>query len=201
MVSPIGSDPLESFWNLGPWWDGAIAFLASPVAIYLIELTRSVFDKSRLPFGLAILRWPTVCLGDPLLAGIVATMAVYYQRIQVDPSPFTGLGFFVSCGVIGFLLSAGNIIFEKVTGGYPKGHEININRPYHFLYTAWMVYMLVGSLRSIAWVVVYRDELLLVVIALVLFGGHCITQAIERLGYNYIWQALERRYPERTRIP
>lgn len=201
MISPIGSDPLESFWNLGPWWTGIIALLAGPVAIYLIELARSVRDKNRAPYGLAIFRWTMVWVGDSLLAGTIATVTAYYQRVQIESSPFTGLGFFVFCGVAGVLLSVGFIIFEEMTNAYPKGHKRNANRAYHCIYFAWMAYMLIGSLRSLVWITMYREEVLLVVLALAFFVGYCVTIAIDLLGYNRIWQAIERRYPERTKIP
>ena len=183
---------------LNPGLVGLIALLASPVAIWVIELVRSKRDPTRPPWGLAIFRWTTVCLGDCIgLAGMAATLAAYYQKVEVTPDRWTGQGFFLACMPLAFLASLSFIALEEFTGAYPKEAKRNANRIYHFWYFAWMCYILIGGVRTLA----YRQEMASVLVALGFIFGYLVTAALDAFNKRPIWHIIERRWPERTRTP
>jgi len=197
-LSPVANDPLGPFWSLPPGLVGLIAFFACPLAIWVIELVRSRFDRTKPPYGLAILRWPEVWLGDTLLAICLGFLAAYYQSAEVDPSIFTGRGFFIFCFAAGVAGSLGFLAWEKLSGGYPKGHQINFNRFYHFFYMAWMIAALVSGSRALF----FDPGMEVVQVAFAFALGYFISVAIDIFGCNFPWKWVQRRYgAARTTIP
>jgi len=199
MITPFENDPfplMRKFWELEPWQVALIAFLASPIAIWLIELYRSLGDDTLPPYGLAVFRWSTVWMGDTFLAIAVGFLAQYYQEVKVEESWLTGKGFFVAIYLLGFLVSAGWILLEEFFfKTYPPGHKLNLNRPYHFFYMAWMVSMLLGGLRGIAWEKTTSFWLALSIAA-------CYLIPMFGLDKNLPWEWTKQKYgPGRTTTP
>ena len=197
-MSPVANDPLGGFWMLNPAIVGLIIFAASPLAIWVIELGRAyAHPKEKPPWGLNFSRWATVWLGDTLLAGCVATLAAIYQRVDVGESFFTERPFFIICYAVGLLASVGWIVMEEMTGAYPAHVKINANRLFHFWFFAFMVAVLLAGLRLIF----YGKEIGLVILALTFAVGYLVAFLMDIQGKNFVWNWVEKRWPERTTIP
>ena len=197
----VKEDLFRFFWEQPVLLAGLMAFLAGPVAIYVIEFGRALFNPTRPPWGLAIFRWASVWLGDSLLALAIGVIALYYSRVLVEDSIWTGRGFSIFSLLLGLALSIGFIIFEESVGIYPTELKININRVYHFFYFAWMAGMLVGATRIIGYGVVGGQERGLALAAALLVFLYFITVGIDALDKSPLWHLIQHWYPEQTRNP
>jgi hypothetical protein len=178
---------------------GVVAALSGGVVLYLIEVWRWWRNPTRLPWGLGFFRWKSNWIGDlVLLPGTTATVAVYYQNASVEPSFFTSVEFFSICIFLAWLVPVYLIVHEERNDRYPKGHKINENRVYHFIYMWWMAFLIIPASR--AWF--YGQETWTVVAASLFFAGHAVTFILDGLDIRPLWYAIEKRYPrERTEIP
>ncbi len=205
MTSLVENDPLKSFWDLSPFLVFVIVAFAGPGVVYSIELARSVFDRQRrAPWGLAIFRWPTVWFGDLIwISMTVAVVAEYYHRAQVDRTFLTDTEFFILCIPVGIISAVLFLVLEETRGDYPAGEKVNANRAYHFVYFAWIAYMLfAAATRGLYYLLTDREEPVLVVLALLsFFGGYGSSIFLAETNRNPFWKWVVRRYPSRTWIP
>lgn len=176
------------------------AFLGTGV-IWLIELYRSLPFKDpqgkRPPYGLAIFRWRTNWQGDLVfLPATLAVISVYYSRMEVASSFWTSGAFFILPLLVGVAVTIAFILLEelKKEGAYPAGKKINVNRVYHTVYFCWTTYMLAGFI--IRWFV-YREEGLLLVLALTCFSLWVWNLAKDGGEPNFIWKKVTTAYPGR----